>query len=244
MASASPIVASGEMVIGSSIMPASDRLTMSTWWAWSSMDRLRWITPRPPWRAMATAIRASVTVSIGEETSGIFTEIRFDTGVLVSTSDGMMSLWLGCSSTSSKVRPNVANGCGTPAGVRSPMVCDTCSLSCRTDRRVRVRTRLPVQDYPGGAVRTYLIDRWPRRDRRVRRPTAGRWVTGRGSAATSGPRRGDPSTGRDSLAASGPDRRLPFSRSAAPADAAAARSAAGGPGKPRSSPSRLRRLLD
>ena len=93
------------MVIGSSIMPASERLTMSTWCAWSSMDRLRWITPRPPWRAIATAIRASVTVSIGEEISGIFTEIRLDTGVLVSTSDGMMSLWLGCSSTSSKVSP-------------------------------------------------------------------------------------------------------------------------------------------
>ena len=79
IASASPIVASGEMVIGSSIIPASERLTTSTWWAWSSMDRLRWMMPSPPCRAMATAIRASVTVSIGEETSGTRTVIRLDT---------------------------------------------------------------------------------------------------------------------------------------------------------------------
>jgi len=51
-------------------MPASDRFTMSTCPAWSSIDMLRCSTPTPPWRAMATAIRASVTVSIAEETSG------------------------------------------------------------------------------------------------------------------------------------------------------------------------------
>ena len=83
------------MVIGSSTMPASERLTTSTWCAWSSIERLRWITPRPPCRAIATAIRASVTVSIGEEISGIFTEIRFDTRDAVSTSDGMTSLCVG-----------------------------------------------------------------------------------------------------------------------------------------------------
>ena len=105
MASASPMVASGEMVIGSSTIPASDRLTTSTWCAWSSIDRLRWMMPRPPWRAIATAIRASVTVSIGEEISGTLTVIRLDTRDEVSTSDGMTSLSAGCSKTSSKVSP-------------------------------------------------------------------------------------------------------------------------------------------
>ena len=119
IASASPMVASGVMVIGSSTMPASDRLTRSTWWAWSSIDRLRWMMPMPPWRAIATAIRASVTVSIGEEISGILTLIRLDTRVEVSAWDGTTSLSLGCSSTSSKVRPSVANGAGTPAALRS-----------------------------------------------------------------------------------------------------------------------------
>ena len=36
--------------------------------AWSSIDRLRCRMPRPPWRAMAIAMRASVTVSIALET--------------------------------------------------------------------------------------------------------------------------------------------------------------------------------
>ena len=52
-------------------MPASDRLTMSTCCACSSIDMLRCSTPTPPWRAIAIAIRASVTVSMAEETSGM-----------------------------------------------------------------------------------------------------------------------------------------------------------------------------
>ena len=52
-------------------MPASERLTISTWAACSSTERLRCSTPMPPWRAIAMAIRASVTVSIALETSGI-----------------------------------------------------------------------------------------------------------------------------------------------------------------------------
>ena len=51
--------------------------------------------PRPPWRAMATAIRASVTVSMGELISGTFNEMRLETRELVSTSDGMTSLCAG-----------------------------------------------------------------------------------------------------------------------------------------------------
>src|SRR6476619_761816 len=76
--------------------------------------------PRPPWRAIATAIRASVTVSIGEEISGTLTEIRLDTRVAVTAWDGVTSLSAGWSRTSSNVRPRVSNGWGTPAGLRSP----------------------------------------------------------------------------------------------------------------------------
>ena len=61
------------MVTGLVIMPDSLRLTRSTWSAWSLMERLRWITPMPPWRAMAMAIRDSVTVSMAAESSGVCT---------------------------------------------------------------------------------------------------------------------------------------------------------------------------
>lgn len=72
-ASASPSVASGRTVIGSVTMPDSDRLTRSTWPTWSSIDRLRCRTPTPPCRAIAMAIRASVTLSIAADSSGMFT---------------------------------------------------------------------------------------------------------------------------------------------------------------------------
>ena len=65
------MVASGPQVTGLVIMPASERLTMSTCCACSSTDRLRCSTPTPPWRAMATAILASVTVSMDADTSGM-----------------------------------------------------------------------------------------------------------------------------------------------------------------------------
>ena len=96
-------------VTGSVIIPASDRLTTSTCWAWSSMARLRCSTPTPPLRAMATAIRASVTVSMAEETSGILRLILLVIRVLVSASLGSTSEAAGSSSTSSNVRPGGAN---------------------------------------------------------------------------------------------------------------------------------------
>ncbi len=46
--SASRSVASGCTVIGSVTMPDSERLTRSTWLAWSAMERLRCSTPTPP----------------------------------------------------------------------------------------------------------------------------------------------------------------------------------------------------
>ena len=64
-------MSSGQQVTGLVIMPASDRFTRSTWGAWSSIERLRCSTPMPPWRAIAIAIRASVTVSIALDTSGM-----------------------------------------------------------------------------------------------------------------------------------------------------------------------------
>src|SRR5918998_4988859 len=96
------------------------------------MDRLRWMMPSPPCRAMATAIRDSVTVSIGEEISGTWTSIRFDTREEVVTSDGTMSLSAGCSSTSSKVSPSRSKGAGTPAALRSSDG-STATLSRRND---------------------------------------------------------------------------------------------------------------
>ena len=61
--------------------------------------------PRPPWRAMAIAIRDSVTVSMADETNGIRNEIELVNRLVVSTSLGTTSLASGKSNTSSKVSP-------------------------------------------------------------------------------------------------------------------------------------------
>ena len=55
----------------------------------------------PPWRAMAIAIRASVTVSIALDTSGMETDSSRVSREVVSTSLGMTSVSPGSSSTSS-----------------------------------------------------------------------------------------------------------------------------------------------
>ena len=62
---------SGDMVIGSTIMPDSERLTLSTSAAWRAIVRLRCTIPMPPLRAMQIAVSCSVTVSIAAETSGM-----------------------------------------------------------------------------------------------------------------------------------------------------------------------------
>ena len=100
-ASASASVASGRQVTGSVTIPASERLTISTWAAWSSTERLRCRTPIPPCRAIAIAIRDSVTVSIALETSGIFSVTLRVNWVVVSASLGTRSEASGSSSTSS-----------------------------------------------------------------------------------------------------------------------------------------------
>ena len=71
MSSAACTSSSGPSVTGSTIIPDSERFTLSTSSRWSSIERLRWITPMPPSRAMAMARRASVTVSMAAETSGM-----------------------------------------------------------------------------------------------------------------------------------------------------------------------------
>ena len=58
---ASPTVASGGSVIGSTMIPFSDRLTLSTSRVCSSIDMFLWMTPRPPSWASAMASSASVT---------------------------------------------------------------------------------------------------------------------------------------------------------------------------------------
>lgn len=73
---------------GSVIMPDSDRFTRSTIMAWSSIERLRWMMPMPPWRAIAIAMLSSVTVSIALETSGIDSRMRRDRRVPVSPPRG------------------------------------------------------------------------------------------------------------------------------------------------------------
>ena len=64
-----------------------------------------WMIPNPPSRAIAIAMRASVTVSMAAESRGMFS---FSVGVnstVVSTFRGSVLLMAGTSRTSSKVSP-------------------------------------------------------------------------------------------------------------------------------------------
>ena len=99
--SRSSSVASGPMVTGLEMIPVWVRLTRSTWRAWSSIERLRCSTPMPPSRAIAIAIRDSVTVSIAALISGTRIEISRVRRVVVSMSLGARSDSPGSSSTSS-----------------------------------------------------------------------------------------------------------------------------------------------
>jgi len=91
------------MVIGSTIMPLSDRFTLSTSPACCSMLRLRWMIPIPPCWAMAIAICPSVTVSIAALSKGTFRAIVLVTCVCVETVAGTTSERPGSNKTSSKV---------------------------------------------------------------------------------------------------------------------------------------------
>mmetsp|Transcript_17714 Transcript_17714/g.43218 ORF Transcript_17714/g.43218 Transcript_17714/m.43218 type:complete len:230 (+) Transcript_17714:964-1653(+) len=63
-------VASAPMHFGSVMNPFLNFLTFRTSAAWSSALRLEWMIPIPPCNAMAMAMFASVTVSIGLDTNG------------------------------------------------------------------------------------------------------------------------------------------------------------------------------
>ena len=78
-------------VTGSEIIPLWLRLTFCTSAAWSAIGMLRWITPMPPLRAMAIAIRASVTLSIAAETSGTASTMSAANVADVSTASGSVS---------------------------------------------------------------------------------------------------------------------------------------------------------
>ena len=99
--SSSSSVAFGPMTTGLLMRPLCVRLTRSTWYAWSAIDRLRCRTPSPPWRAIAMAMRDSVTVSIALDSSGSRSVISRVTRVVVSTSLGTTSVSPGSSRTSS-----------------------------------------------------------------------------------------------------------------------------------------------
>ena len=86
------MVLSGSSVIGSVIMPDSERLTRSTSAACVRGSRFLWITPRPPSRATAMAMSASVTVSMAADRNGICSRIVRVRFVPVSTSLGVISL--------------------------------------------------------------------------------------------------------------------------------------------------------
>ena len=85
-------VALGGRVWGSKIIPLAERFTFSTSSIWRSREIFLCIMPIPPSRAKAMAISASVTVSMGELTRGIFMEMRWVKRVETSTSAGTASL--------------------------------------------------------------------------------------------------------------------------------------------------------
>ncbi len=102
-ARSSPIVVSGVTMIGSSTKPDSNRLTVLTLAAWSSILMFRWITPIPPAWAIAMAMRDSVTVSIAADIIGILRPMVLVSFVLRSTSAGRTADSAGNRRTSSKV---------------------------------------------------------------------------------------------------------------------------------------------
>ncbi len=90
--SASAIVCSGVIVTGSTIIPLSDRFTLSISPACCSIVRLRCTTPSPPCCAIAIASRASVTVSIAADISGVLSVMLRVNCVCVLTWVGTTSL--------------------------------------------------------------------------------------------------------------------------------------------------------
>ena len=78
--------------MGSTIIPASLRLTRSTSSACRAIGMLRWTMPMPPCLASATASLDSVTVSIAALRIGMLIDRPRVIRVPVSTSDGRTAL--------------------------------------------------------------------------------------------------------------------------------------------------------
>ena len=97
---------SGEMVMGSTIIPLSDFLTFSTSWACSATPIFLWMMPIPPSWARQIAVFDSVTVSMAALRMGICSRIEGVRGAETSTSAGMILLEEGASRTSSNVSPS------------------------------------------------------------------------------------------------------------------------------------------
>ena len=91
MDSASLTVASRNRVMGSWIMPLSERLTFRTSDACWAIVMFLWITPIPPCRAIAMAIALPVTVSIAAEITGVLSMILREKGLPKVTSRGKTS---------------------------------------------------------------------------------------------------------------------------------------------------------
>jgi hypothetical protein len=92
MSSASCSVAVGVSVIGSVIMPDSERLTISTSLAWASGDMVAVNNANAAFARQLNRQRASVTVSIAAERIGIFSWIVRVSRARTSTSEGSTSL--------------------------------------------------------------------------------------------------------------------------------------------------------
>ena len=159
---ASPTTASGPSVTGSTIIPDSERFTLSTSATWSATDRFRWTTPMPPARAIAMASGASVTVSIAAERIGTFSPMPGTTSLAVDTSFGRTLLAAGRSRTSSKVRPSVANLAGWFAGTIGSVLLGTADRSPRLSGPTGTQGCDPVTSPAGrrcAAARQGLIER-------------------------------------------------------------------------------------
>ena len=83
-------------------MPLSYFLTRRTWAACSSGARFLWITPMPPCCAIAMAMPSSVTVSMADDISGMFSSMRRVSRARTSVAAGNTPEEAGTTSTSSK----------------------------------------------------------------------------------------------------------------------------------------------
>ena len=92
---------SGPRVTGPEMKPDSERLTRSTIEACSSTVQFLWMTPMPPWRATATAISPSVTLSMAADSRGTRRFTPSASSTATSTSRGRTEEGPGRSSTSS-----------------------------------------------------------------------------------------------------------------------------------------------